>query len=260
MRIDKSEKLNIIGRLAREFRYMTKRTWTYEEAGKHWDVTTDYDDVNKKTHSYFRRFVDGMRACSIPGNSHILDICGRTGNGSIYFYNNGKVRSVVCADVTRRMLNICESRLRECGIEHKTVYFDRLPLPFKDSEFDAILCFETIEHMPYPSDFMLELFRVLKPKGELLLTTPSALYSPAQRLVAVLGLHHSEGPHKFLTRRFLLWIAREAGFLLEKEKTTVIIPSGPTWLTDIGIVVETLLPELVLRHIAERRIFIFRRP
>jgi len=42
-----------------------------------------------------------------------------------------------------------------------------------DKTFDAILCTEVIEHVPYPNEAIREFSRLLKPKGKLILTAPS---------------------------------------------------------------------------------------
>lgn len=44
-------------------------------------------------------------------------------------------------------------------------------LPFKDEEFEIILCTEVLEHLVRPSVAIAEIHRVLKKKGMLLLTT-----------------------------------------------------------------------------------------
>ena len=43
----------------------------------------------------------------------------------------------------------------------------------EDAKFDAVLCTEVLEHIPYPVDAIRELSRVLKPGGVLILTAPS---------------------------------------------------------------------------------------
>lgn len=45
-------------------------------------------------------------------------------------------------------------------------------LPFASSVFDQIVCSEVLEHLVNPQIAVAEMFRVLKPRGQLLLTTP----------------------------------------------------------------------------------------
>lgn len=47
------------------------------------------------------------------------------------------------------------------------------PLPFADCSFDSIVTFQVIEHIEADVFFLRELYRVLKPGGVLLLTTPN---------------------------------------------------------------------------------------
>lgn len=51
-----------------------------------------------------------------------------------------------------------------------------LDMPFADNTFDVIVSSEVIEHVPEPTQAMRELFRVLKPGGILILTTPNSIW------------------------------------------------------------------------------------
>ena len=46
-------------------------------------------------------------------------------------------------------------------------------LPFKDGSFDAVLCLETIEHLPKPKAAAKEMMRVLRSGGLVMITTPA---------------------------------------------------------------------------------------
>jgi SAM-dependent methyltransferase len=46
-------------------------------------------------------------------------------------------------------------------------------IPEKNGHFDAILCTEVLEHVPYPNETLRELARLLKASGQLILTVPS---------------------------------------------------------------------------------------
>src|SRR5436305_1732958 len=46
-------------------------------------------------------------------------------------------------------------------------------LPFADASFDAVLCLETIEHLPKPKPAAREMMRVLESGGMVMITTPA---------------------------------------------------------------------------------------
>lgn len=59
------------------------------------------------------------------------------------------------------------------GNEHLDIFVDlSSPLPFADGSFDTILSSDVIEHLPDPRLAFLEMSRLLKPGGILLLNTP----------------------------------------------------------------------------------------
>ena len=49
-------------------------------------------------------------------------------------------------------------------------YYDGKTFPFKDSEFDNVVSFQVLEHIPNPERILFEINRVLKENGKLLLT------------------------------------------------------------------------------------------
>lgn len=61
---------------------------------------------------------------------------------------------------------------------------DAAALPFKSAAFDAVICSEVIEHVEAPANAVMEIARVLKPSGILLLTVPNLLN--ASRLIEML--------------------------------------------------------------------------
>ena len=49
---------------------------------------------------------------------------------------------------------------------------DITQIPEPDASFDAIMCIEVLEHLPYPVEALRELSRLLKPGGTLIITAP----------------------------------------------------------------------------------------
>lgn len=248
------------GRIIAEMRHWMRPHWSFSDVAEHWDHTENYDDINKETYSYFRRFVDGLRLSNMQDGARVLDLCARTGYGTLYFHQHGKLGSAVCADVSRKMGEICTRRLEENGVKNFVwVQISDYSLPWADGEFDAVLCFESVEHFSEPERLVGELGRVTRPGGTLILTTPNVVWEPVHALAAITGLHHSEGPHRFIRYRRLLGMVATAGFQVERAETTVLIPAGPAPLVRFGEWLEERTKKSLMPWLGLRRVLICRK-
>lgn len=61
-------------------------------------------------------------------------------------------------------------------------------IPFEDNCFDLVISTEVLEHVNDPDTFLKEIYRVLKPNGKLLLTTPN-LSSWFNRILFMFGIY-----------------------------------------------------------------------
>lgn len=88
-------------------------------------------------------------------------------------------------------------------------------LPFRDASFDTVFCSEVLEHVPEPGRLVLEVARILKPGGTLILTTPQTW-----------GLH--EAPHDYFryTEYGLRYLVERAGLAM-----VLIQPTCGVWAT-----------------------------
>jgi 2-polyprenyl-3-methyl-5-hydroxy-6-metoxy-1,4-benzoquinol methylase len=120
-------------------------------------VGYEYD----RQHTIMRRAVADTLS-DLPPGCRILDVgCG---HGK---FTRGMTRShaVVGVDLALAML----SRARKEGLE---VYqADATALPFADSQFDAIVCAEMVQHLSALDGLAIEFKRVLRPDGRIIVTT-----------------------------------------------------------------------------------------
>lgn len=235
------------------------KTWTLADVAHHWDETFDYDEINDHTDSYFRRFTDSAPLFGIPANARVLDIDARTGRGSEFFHAKYPTAHFTCLVVSDFFKNLASRRLKQAGVPAEVKRFDQLPLPLSNNTFDVTLSYETLEHVPWPEKYIAELVRVTKPGGTIVLTTPTVAWEPIHQLAPILGLHHSEGPHRMVRRRVITQAFEKAGCRLKAEKTAVLVPAGPPWLLAFGKWLEEVLGESVRRHIALRRMFVYQK-
>jgi len=74
---------------------------------------------------------------------------------------------VVAADIDPESFRVQEVPCQKADLNQD--------LPFANDTFDFILCSNGIEHLEDPFHFVRECFRILKPRGKLLFTTPNLL-------------------------------------------------------------------------------------
>ena len=96
-------------------------------------------------------------------------------------------------------------------------------LPFADNFFEAVTLLAVVEHLD-PADMAAlfkEIYRVLKPGGQVILTTPAAWSDGLLKLMARLNLVSIEEIHEHTyayTLPLLGWYFGQAGFEMTKTK------------------------------------------
>lgn len=136
-------------------------------------------------------------------------------------------------------VDFLEERLQEARqhgiLAHSVDLNQDAPLPFSDGSFDFIFCGEVIEHLFSPDYLLEEIFRLLKPGGYVVLTTPN-LASWRNRVSLLLGWQplgsevstryrvghprapqgHPSGHLRLFTPRALRELAPRYGFAVER--------------------------------------------
>ena len=105
-----------------------------------------------------------------PG-MRVLDIASGAGYGTAMLLKHGC--EVVGGDCDDGVLADAQ-RLWN----HKDfINVDALDLPFDGASFDAVVSFETIEHVDHGRRFLSEMYRVLRPGGIFICSTPNIRYT-----------------------------------------------------------------------------------
>lgn len=99
----------------------------------------------------------------------VLDVGCGTGNFSIKLAKMGC--EVVGIDVSEEMLKVAEAKAREEGLNIKFYKMDAHQMEFEDNTFDGVLSVTAFEFLKEPEKAIEEIFRVLKPNGQLLIGT-----------------------------------------------------------------------------------------
>jgi SAM-dependent methyltransferase len=187
-------------------------------------MTSRYDDelwelVPEEPGPPPRELVEFVRSLEPAGRA--LDL----GAGDGRLGSELDVRELVVADVSAVALERARRRLPEAAAAELE---PDAPLPFADSEFELVLCAETIEHVRDVQLLLSELRRVLRPGGRLALTTPAhGRLTGLSLLVRGFERHFDPlSPHlRFLTKRSLRALLEEHGFdvrSLERRGATLL--------------------------------------
>lgn len=100
----------------------------------------------------------------------VLDISCGTGYGSCILYSN-RAKKVIGIDISKKVINFARTKYERKGLEFNIGNI--LNIDIHDNYFDLIVSFETIEHITNQKRALLEIQRVLKPNGLLLISSPN---------------------------------------------------------------------------------------
>jgi 2-polyprenyl-3-methyl-5-hydroxy-6-metoxy-1,4-benzoquinol methylase len=141
-------------------------------------------DLNKV---YYRRIMGEIRRLSAPKPRKLLDIACFDGTLASQFLNDFEVHGV------EGDIKAC-ARAVEKGVRAANHDLDK-GLPFPDKMFDSVIAAEIIEHVYDTDKFLMEIARVLKPGGILVLSTPN-IACLSNRLRLLIGAYPRYAEYK----------------------------------------------------------------
>lgn len=140
------------------------KQYFYEHFAEEFDSVVNAYDTKKRVSVFF----DELLPKHLTGKTLLDAGCG-TGWFSAEAVKRGAV--VTSLDLGEKLL---EQVAKKC--KSKRVVGSILNLPFKAGSFDYVISSEVIEHTVNPKKALKEFYRVLKPKGTLVVSTPNSFW------------------------------------------------------------------------------------
>jgi ubiquinone/menaquinone biosynthesis C-methylase UbiE len=143
-------------------------------------------------------------AASLTRHMSVLDVACGTGYGVEHFINT-RARTATGVDLSLEAVDYATNWFGKSSAAN-FLCADGIKLPFIDNSFDAVVSFETLEHIRAYSRFLAECKRVLKGDGILICSTPNRkVFSP--HLAKPLNPYHvkefwPEEFHRLLSKYF----------------------------------------------------------
>jgi 2-polyprenyl-3-methyl-5-hydroxy-6-metoxy-1,4-benzoquinol methylase len=180
-------------------------SYRYTHAGS---TDPSQGDIWPVVRGRLQRAFQGRRA-------RILDLgCG---NGYQTQRIAGLGHEVVGAEASDEGVSVARAAYPGIRFEHVSVYDEDLPAKLGDP-FDAVIALEVVEHLFYPKRLFEQAHRLLRPGGQLVISTPYHGYlknlaiSVAGGWDAHFGVAWDGGHIKFFSKRTLAAMAVAAGF------------------------------------------------
>jgi len=151
----------------------------------------------------------------IAENSEIMDLCVDVGCGTgfVTSFELPFYKTVVSADISRRMLEVARRRFGHSGLLNLIVC-DAEYLPLKGEIADLVSVSSVLHHLPKPFNSMIEISRLLKEGGFLYLTREPNF----QRLRRFFAFFD-----QIIVRKTAKLMGRLSVFKSEPGETTVIV-------------------------------------
>jgi 2-polyprenyl-3-methyl-5-hydroxy-6-metoxy-1,4-benzoquinol methylase len=108
-------------------------------------------------------------ACKYSNGRKVLDVACGSGKGSSLISEKGNASFVLGCDISQDTIRYATHRYKSTYLDFTTLNAQDLPF---ENEFDLVVSFETIEHLPDYSAFLRSVRKSLKKGGLFLISTP----------------------------------------------------------------------------------------
>ena len=151
----------------------------FDSVAPKYDVMNDLMSVGM--HRAWKAYT--VLVANVKPGQRVLDIAGGTGDLARAFAPQvGTTGQVVHTDINEAMLREGRNRLLDAGLNLPTLACDAEHLPFVDNYFDLVTVAFGLRNMTHKDAALLEMNRVIKPGGKLLVLEFSKVAKPLAKL------------------------------------------------------------------------------
>ena len=151
----------------------------FDSGAPKYDVMNDLMSLG--LHRAWKAFT--VMVANVKEGHKVLDIAGGTGDLAMAFAPKvGPTGVVFHTDINEAMLREGRDRLLDAGMVLPTAVCDAEHLPFADASFDLVTVAFGLRNMTHKADALLEMSRVLKPRGKLLVLEFSKIARPLTKI------------------------------------------------------------------------------
>ena len=143
-------------------------------------------------------------------------------SGTFIWILNTKKESIG-VDISKSQISYAKSKYKK---KNNKFYSTGLPLPFKNNTFDVVTILEVIEHCNKIDNTKIikEIYRVLKPGGILIATTPnySSLWPLLEKLISFFGpVDYTKQHVNYFNKKKLSFFFEKNNFIKQKVSTFI---------------------------------------
>jgi ubiquinone/menaquinone biosynthesis C-methylase UbiE len=133
-----------------------------------------YDFTTKKLPRYQELQKGCLAAIEFRNSDAVLCVGLGTGNEIIHIFQRNPSLSLTGIDYSPRALKKAAQKARSLGRDITLNVMDARRLEFRDNSFDKVVCIHVMDFIVETDQATQEIFRVLKPGGQFVITFPSS--------------------------------------------------------------------------------------
>jgi len=169
-----------------------------------------------------RLFIEGSKKFieNFPSNpTKILEVGSGSGRYSLYFAKKFPQATIIATDITPQSVKYISSLINSLGLVNCVAKESNgESLLFDDSYFDLVFCDVVIQHIVDPKPMILEMKRVLKPGGVIILSVVNTwnFHTLYKLIISLINRPYLYGYEKSYSRRQLRELFSKCGLTVIK--------------------------------------------